>query len=270
MSSIFAQEDCDAGSNPGDFRWRLIVRTPDDGGNLIEVEDTGFQDATVASGERNGIVTPDIEFRVRNTAGAEFQVETYIAEMDPGNTEDPRLTGNEDWNTHQPDRNEAQMWAAIRAYESDRYTENEDDSGTGLLKFKTWNDVGTDDAYVALYTHTRQPVWPDRTPSTRRTVRTTLRWWSTTSSRPRSGSVARESRPSIVRTTNRAVASIPPTGPDSRPRWSATHRWHDGPVDRALRARRGPRDSGRFPRSVRSRIGSIAPVNRVRGDGSTP
>jgi len=98
-------------------------------------------------------VTPDIEFRVRNTAGAESQVETYIAEMDPGNTEDPRLTGNEGWNTHQLDRNETQMGAASRAYDSDRYTENEDSSGNGLLKFKTWNDVGTDDAYVALYTH---------------------------------------------------------------------------------------------------------------------
>lgn len=136
MSSIWAQNDCEnTAGNPGDFRWRLVIRKPDELGNQVVVHDTGEQSLTVPDGERVGASMEPVRFLVPNAPDSEFQVEHWVGEYDP----DPDFERHS-WSTHILDRHEDQMWAAgSRRYESDRYSENADGSGGGLYKFAVWN-----------------------------------------------------------------------------------------------------------------------------------
>lgn len=156
MSSIWAQNDCEnTPGNPGDFRWRLVIRKPDEFGNSVILHDTEVQSATISDGDRQGIVTDDIRFLVPNLPGSQFQVEHFVGEYDP----DPDFERHS-WATHILDRNPEQMWAAGSRYESDRYTENEDGSGSGLLKFAVWN-TRAECSGAAYYYVTWTPITPE-------------------------------------------------------------------------------------------------------------
>jgi hypothetical protein len=165
-SSIWAQNDCEnTPGNPGDFRWRLIIRTPDALGNDVVVHDTGVQSETIPDGLRQGVVMEPVRFLVPNQADASFEVEYWIGEYDPG-TDFERHS----WSKHTRDRREDQMWASgVRSYESDRYTENEDGSGSGLYKFAVW-DTRAECSGAAYYYVTWKPVTPEPEPNQAPTV----------------------------------------------------------------------------------------------------
>lgn len=155
MSSIWAIEDCeDTPGNPGEFRYRLILRKPDEFGNQVIVHDTGVKEVVIGDGERQGIVMDPIPFRLPNEPTASFEVEYWIGEYD-GATADFE---NHSWALHRLDRGHDQMWAAGSKYESDRYTENADGSGNGLLKFSVWNERETCKG-AAYYYVTWTPAW---------------------------------------------------------------------------------------------------------------
>jgi hypothetical protein len=156
MSSIWAQNDCEnTPGNPGDFRWRLVISVPDEAGEMKQFHDTGYQEATIGDGQRQGIVTDDIVFLVPNLPGSEFQVEYWVGEYDPA--ED---FVRHSWATHRLDRGKEQMWAAGTSYEDDRYTANPDGSGSGLLKFAVWN-TRAECSGAAYYYVTWTPTTPE-------------------------------------------------------------------------------------------------------------
>jgi hypothetical protein len=159
MSSIWAQNDCEnTPGNPGDFRWRLILRKPDEFGNKVIVHDTGTQTLTVPDGIRSGVAMDPVRFLVPNSQNSSFEVEHWVGEYDPG-TDFERHS----WATHVLDRGRGQMWAAgDRSYEDDRYTENEDGSGSGLYKFAVWN-TRAECSGAAYYYVTWTPVTPEPT-----------------------------------------------------------------------------------------------------------
>lgn len=156
MSSIWAQNDCESTpGNPGDFRWRLVVRKPDGGGGELLVADTGVQSESVGDGVRAGVTMDPVSFLVRNAPGSEFEVEHWIGEYDTNGAVDFE---KHSWATHRLDRREDQMWAAgSRAYESDRYTQEADGSGSGLYKFQVWNER-SDCSGAACYYLTWTPI----------------------------------------------------------------------------------------------------------------
>jgi hypothetical protein len=161
MSSIWAQNDCEnTPGNPGDFRWRLIIRKPDEFGNKVVVHDTGVQSLTVSDGARAGVTMDPVQFLVPSEPDASFEVEHWVGEYDPA-TDFERHS----WATHVLDRGRGQMWAAgDRAYEDDRYTENEDGSGSGLYKFAVWN-TRAECSGAAYYYVTWKPVIPGPAPN---------------------------------------------------------------------------------------------------------
>jgi hypothetical protein len=161
MSSIWAQNDCEnTPGNPGDFRWRLIIRKPDEFGNKVIVHDTGTQNLTVPDGIRSGVAMDPVRFLVPNSPGSSFEVEHWVGEYDPG-TDFERHS----WATHVLDRGRGQMWAAgDRSYEDDRYTESEDGSGSGLYKFAVWN-TRAECSGAAYYYVTWTPVTPGPAPN---------------------------------------------------------------------------------------------------------
>lgn len=156
MSSIWAQADCEnQPGNPGDFRWRLILRTPDSFGNQVIVHDTGVQNTSAADGDRVGVAMTPVKFLVPNTPDSEFQVEYWIGEYDPAADFEQH-----NWATHKIDRGKGQMWAAgARSYEGDRYTEEADGSGSGLYKFAVW-DTRAECSGAAYYYVTWTPMTP--------------------------------------------------------------------------------------------------------------
>ena len=155
MSSILAVRDCDSGSNPGDFVWRLVIRKDDEFGGQVVVHDTGENQVSASDGDRVGITMDDVLFRLPNDPEAGFQVEYWVRETD-GTTNSFSNTG---WVNHQLDSGRGQVWAAGSSYESDRYTENADGSGSGLMKFSVWNDFSTCSG-AAYYYVTWTPVTP--------------------------------------------------------------------------------------------------------------
>lgn len=156
MSSIWAQNDCEnTPGNPGDFRWRLIVRKPDELGNQVVVHDTGVQSVTISDGDRVGIAMEPVRFLVPDSPDSRFEVEYWIGEYDPA----PDFEQHS-FAYHVLDRREDQMWAAgSRAYEGDRYTQNADGSGSGLYKFAVWN-TRAECSGAAYYYVTWTPVTP--------------------------------------------------------------------------------------------------------------
>jgi hypothetical protein len=135
MSSINAVEDCESTpGNPGDFRYRLVVRKDDEFGNRVIVSDTGTQRISASDGNIVGVNMEPIRFLVpRGDPDAEFQVEYWIGEYDGSDVD----FENHSWSTHRFDRGGEQQWAAGTRYES--YSLEEDGSGTGKLKFTTWS-----------------------------------------------------------------------------------------------------------------------------------
>ena len=156
MSSIWAQNGCEsAPGNPGDFKWRLIVRKPDELGNDVIIHDTGANSKSVQNGERAGVTMEPVRFLVPNEPDAEFEVEHWIGEYDPEVDFEKHS-----WSKHTRDRRDDQMWASgVRAYESDRYTENEDGSGSAVYKFAVWNERSNCSG-AAYYYVTWKPVTP--------------------------------------------------------------------------------------------------------------
>ncbi len=155
MSSIWAIENCEAtAGDPGEFRYRLILRMPDEFGNQVVIHDTGSQAATIPDGDRQGIVMDAVTFRRINDPDAAFQVEFWIGEYD-GSTADFE---NHSWVNHRLDSGRGQMWAAGSSYETDGYTENADGSGNGLMKFSVWNESDSCKG-AAYYYVTWTPVW---------------------------------------------------------------------------------------------------------------
>ena len=156
MSSIWAQNDCEnTPGNPGDFRYRIIVRKPDELGNMLVVRDTGFLSMTISDGDRQGAVMDPIRFLVPKADASSFQVEYWVGEYDP--QADFERHG---WANHIFDRGKDQQWAAGSSYESDRYTLNEDGSGNGLYKFAVWNT--RDECSGAAYYYV---TWTPTTPA---------------------------------------------------------------------------------------------------------
>ncbi len=156
MSSIWAQEDCEnTPGNPGEFRYRLIVRTPDTFGNNVIIEDTGNQNLTIDDGVRMGVNMDPIQFLVPRDPDATFQVEYWIGEYDGADAD----FLNHSWATHRFERGTDQKWAAGTRYEDDRYTENSDGSGSGLYKFSVWN-TRNECKGAAYYYVTWTPVTP--------------------------------------------------------------------------------------------------------------
>jgi len=155
MSSIWAQNDCEnTPGNPGDFRYRLIVRTPDELGNQVIVSDTGNRELSISDGDRQGVVMDPIRFLVPNDPDSRFQVEYWVGEYDP-ETDFERHS----WATHIFDRGGDQQWAAGTSYEDDRYKLETDGSGSGLYKFAVWN-TRAECSGAAYYYVTWTPTTP--------------------------------------------------------------------------------------------------------------
>jgi len=154
MSSLNIVRDCD-GASPGEFVWRLVIRKDDEFGGQVMVHDTGENTVVASDGDRPGITMDDVTFRLPNDPEAEFQVEYWIRESDGATNS----FSNHSWVTHGLDTGRDQMWAAGSSYESDRYTENADGSGSGLMKFSVWNDFSACSG-AAYYYVTWTPVRP--------------------------------------------------------------------------------------------------------------
>jgi hypothetical protein len=100
-------------------------------------------------------VSDEIRFLVPNAPDSEFQVEYWVGEYDPDADFE-----RHSWATHIQDRGKDQMWAAGTSYESDRYTQNEDGSGSGLYKFAVWN-TRAECSGAAYYYVTWTPTTPE-------------------------------------------------------------------------------------------------------------
>jgi len=154
MSSIDVTRSCDP-DGPGEFLWRLILRKEDEFGNMITIHDTGEHLEVIDAGTRLGIQMDPVPFRLPNDPNAHFEVQYWVWEND-GPSNSFMDIGAHD---HRRDRSSDQLWAASRAYESDRYYENADGSGNGLLKFSLWTDYATCSG-SAYYYVTWTPVMP--------------------------------------------------------------------------------------------------------------
>lgn len=135
MSSITALEDCENDpGNPGDFRWRLVVRKKDELGNWLLVGDTGTQLTQAFDGDTIGANSEPIRFVMPRGPGEQFQVEYWLYEDDGnGNTE----IDNHSWVTHTYDRNPNAEWQP-GSTDWDGYNAGSDKS-YGLCKFTVWD-----------------------------------------------------------------------------------------------------------------------------------